>query len=161
MRLKSPLLKSPIMTAIVKQCSEESAVLFVRLELSQQTWIVSFTVSARSGIRRRSEPGGSLAVLLDEIALAKRALKLPEDANVITCYEAGRDGSVGRQAVGASLDAVRARRRSRLPRDSDTGGGRRRRSASAARNPSRAGTDSRHEDQDQAMRPRSDFLECG
>src|SRR5437867_2243119 len=49
------------MTATVKQCSEESAVLFFSLELSKKTWIVSFAVSVPSGIRRRSVAGGSLA----------------------------------------------------------------------------------------------------
>src|SRR5438093_4696787 len=80
------------MTATVNQCSEESAVLFFSVELSKKTWIVSFAVSVQSGVRRRSVAGGSLTTLLLEISWAKRAMKLPDDAQVIACYEAGRDG---------------------------------------------------------------------
>lgn len=80
------------MTTTAMQCSEESRKLFVSLELNKKTWIVSFAVSVSSGIRRRSVVGGCLEALLLEIALAKRALKLPEDPNVIACYEARRDG---------------------------------------------------------------------
>jgi len=37
-------------------------------------------------------PAGAVQVLLEEIAQAKRHFGLPEDAPVISCYEAGRDG---------------------------------------------------------------------
>jgi transposase len=37
-------------------------------------------------------PAGAVQVLLEEIAQAKRRFGWPEDAPVISCYEAGRDG---------------------------------------------------------------------
>jgi transposase len=43
-------------------------------------------------VRRKSIDARNRQRLLEEVALAKARLKLPEDARVVCCFEAGRDG---------------------------------------------------------------------
>ena len=42
--------------------------------------------------RERTIPAGDVARLQQEIARAKQRFGLPENARVMSCYEAGRDG---------------------------------------------------------------------
>jgi transposase len=42
--------------------------------------------------RERTIPAGDVASLQQEITRAKQRLGLPEDAHVMSCYEAGREG---------------------------------------------------------------------
>lgn len=70
-----------------------SQVLFVSLELSKDDWKLTFGLGGQPNrYRRRTVSAGSVVPLLLEIKYAKAAMKLPEDARVISCYEAGRDG---------------------------------------------------------------------
>jgi transposase len=61
-------------------------------ELSQTKWLLGFTVGFGQRPRLRSIPARDLAALQEESQLAKRRFGLPDDAQVVSCYEAGRDG---------------------------------------------------------------------
>jgi transposase len=67
-------------------------VLYVALELGWNTWKLAFTIGAGQKPRIRTIKARALDVLLAEIQAAKARFGLPEDAKVISCYEAGRDG---------------------------------------------------------------------
>jgi transposase len=67
-------------------------VLYLAFELSWTTWKLAFTIGAGQPPRIRTIPARSLETLLLEIKKAKQRFDLPEDAAVISCYEAGRDG---------------------------------------------------------------------
>lgn len=64
--------------------------LFVAMELSNKNWKLCF--GDGSGERGRSMPARSETVLLREVSAAKVKFGLPADAEVVACYEAGRDG---------------------------------------------------------------------
>jgi transposase len=66
--------------------------LYIAFELSQTQWLLGFTVGFGQRPRLRSIPARDLAALQKEIQLAKDRLGLREDVQVVSCYEAGRDG---------------------------------------------------------------------
>jgi transposase len=67
-------------------------VLYLALELSWTSWKLAFTVGAGQKPRLRSIPARDTDALMREIRAARRRFGLPEEAPVISCYEAGRDG---------------------------------------------------------------------
>ncbi len=70
---------------------EEGRLMLV-LELGLKEWKLGF---GRGFVDRpliRTVRGGNVGALMKEIARAKRHFELPEDAPVMSCYEAGRDG---------------------------------------------------------------------
>ncbi len=69
---------------------EVNRVLYMAMELSNSKWKLGFGNGAK--LRRKSIDARDRRGLLDEVALAKSKLKLPEDAPVVCCFEAGRDG---------------------------------------------------------------------
>lgn len=69
-----------------------TAVLLMAFELSARTWLVGFRAEGGNRIRRREIAARDTATVLREIAAAKVAFGLPGDAQVHSCYEAGRDG---------------------------------------------------------------------
>src|SRR5918999_994214 len=66
-------------------------VLYMAMELSQRIWKLLFATTA-GGRRERSVPARDLGKLFAEIAAAKRRFGLAQQARVVSCYEAGRDG---------------------------------------------------------------------
>jgi transposase len=66
--------------------------LHLALELSWSQWKLAFTIGHGQPARLRTIGARDLPTLLKEIAKAKRRFGLPEDAGVVSCYEAGRDG---------------------------------------------------------------------
>lgn len=66
--------------------------LYIAFELSNKKWKLGFTVGLGQKPRERSIDAGDLLALTEEIGLAKKRFGLPEDARVLSCYEAGRDG---------------------------------------------------------------------
>jgi transposase len=66
--------------------------LFLAFELGKNTWKRGFTIGVAQQPRERTIPAGDVARLQHEIARAKQRFGLPEDARVMSCYEAGRDG---------------------------------------------------------------------
>jgi transposase len=67
-------------------------VLYLALELSGNSWKLAFTVGLGQKPRLRNIPARNTAALLQEIQKAKARFELTEDAPVVSCYEAGRDG---------------------------------------------------------------------
>jgi transposase len=66
--------------------------LYVALELGQDKWLLACATAAAEKPRFRPVPARDLDRLAQEIAKAKARFRLPADAPVRTCYEAGRDG---------------------------------------------------------------------
>jgi transposase len=66
--------------------------LLLAFELGERTWKLGFTTGLGQCPRIRSLAAGAVDRLLEEIARAKRRLRLPEHTAVLSCYEAGRDG---------------------------------------------------------------------
>ncbi len=64
--------------------------LYMAMELSNSRWKLGF--SDGRGCRRKSIEARAKAGLLDEVAAARRKFGLSEEAPVVCCYEAGRDG---------------------------------------------------------------------
>jgi transposase len=67
-------------------------VLYMALELSSGTWRLAFTVGLGQKPRLKTVTARSTVGLIFEIKAAKKRFGLPEDAPVLSCYEAGRDG---------------------------------------------------------------------
>jgi transposase len=79
-------------THSLNSTASASPVLYLAFELSTGQWKLASTTA--HGQRARVVPvrARDTAGVLAEIARAKRRFRLPQDAKVFTCYEAGRDG---------------------------------------------------------------------
>ena len=78
--------------------------LLLAFELSERTWKLGFSDGSDRRAWRRQVDAGAVARLAHEIARAKAHFKLPADAAVVSCYEAGRDGFwLHRYLVGAGV----------------------------------------------------------
>ena len=66
--------------------------LWLAFELSANQWKLGFTTGAAQRPRERNVPARHLEAVREEIGTAKARFGLPEDAPVISCDEAGRDG---------------------------------------------------------------------
>ena len=66
--------------------------LYMAFELSQNKWMLGFTIGFGQRPRLRTIAARDLAALQSEIHLARERFALAEDVQVISCYEAGRDG---------------------------------------------------------------------
>jgi transposase len=75
--------------------------LYVALELGQDKWHLACATQAAEKPRFRAIPARDLGRLADEIRKAKERFRLPPDAPVRTCYEAGRDGFWVHRALAA------------------------------------------------------------
>jgi transposase len=82
--------------AVTTQREECSATaggrLLMSMELGRRQWKLGFTAGMGQRPRRRTVSTDAWDRLPEEIAAAKTRLRLPADAPVISCYEAGRDG---------------------------------------------------------------------
>jgi transposase len=76
----------------IEQDTLPQPTLYLAFELGQNTWKLGFTIGVAQQPRERTIPGGDVDRLQQEIARAKQRFGLPEDARVVSCYEAGRDG---------------------------------------------------------------------
>jgi transposase len=97
------------------------------MELSLNQWKLAFSTGRGRKPRRRDVQGRQVDALKWEISLAKGRFGLAEDAPVLCCYEAGRDGfwlhryllSEGVQNVvvdSSSIEVNRRRRRAKTDR---------------------------------------------
>jgi transposase len=66
--------------------------LLLAFELGQRVWKLGFVVGLGQRPRIRQIAAGAVDRVAEEIARVKVRLKLPADAPVISCFEAGRDG---------------------------------------------------------------------
>ena len=73
-------------------CTSNSAHLYVALEMGMAKWKVCSTIGVAQKPRSKDVPARRMDLVLEEIARAKARFRLPADATVHVCYEAGRDG---------------------------------------------------------------------
>ena len=66
--------------------------LYLALELSKKNWKLGFSDGRTMRARIRSIEAGNLQALSEEIKLAKRHFGLEAATEIVSCYEAGREG---------------------------------------------------------------------
>src|SRR5438552_16408905 len=78
------------LAALKENNTVKTNVLYMSLELSQGKWRIAFG----NGVKQRQIviEAADLVKLSEEIQKAKHKLHLAADVQVISCYEAGRDG---------------------------------------------------------------------
>jgi transposase len=81
-----------MMKAETARSGEDTRVLYLALELGRREWKLGFATGMGKRPRERTVKAGDIDGLEDEIGRARRRFKLAEDAEVVCCYEAGRDG---------------------------------------------------------------------
>jgi transposase len=101
--------------------ASSAPVLYLALDLGASTWKLAFSVGLGQKPRIKTVTARSTLSLVFEIKAAKKRFGLPEDALVVCCYEAGRDGfwlhrflldqGVQNQVVDSSSIEVNRRRR--------------------------------------------------
>jgi transposase len=74
------------------QTTTHRPTLFLAFELGVTTWKLGFTTGVAQRPRERTMAAGDVHGLDEEMTRAKRRFGLPDDARVVSCYEAGRDG---------------------------------------------------------------------
>jgi transposase len=110
-----------------QQYSEIRPTLFMAFELGMSEWKLGFTIGLGQKARRRTITAGNLEKVQREIVAAKKRFELPETAEVVSCYEAGRDGfwlhryltqsGIGNLVVdSASIEVNRRKRRAKTDR---------------------------------------------
>lgn len=80
--------------------------LYVAFELSLSIWKLGFA-DAKGKRRSKAIAARDLGALLEQVKSAKAKLGLPEDARVVSCYEAGREGfSLHRLLKSAGIESL-------------------------------------------------------
>jgi transposase len=72
--------------------TQSSAVLYLAFELSNKNWKLGFSIGLGQKARIRTIDAGEMVVLKAEMRAAKKRFHLPDECEVVSCYEAGRDG---------------------------------------------------------------------
>lgn len=80
------------MSATLLNCNSSQDVLYLAMELSTKNWVLAFSTGAARDPRIRQVAAQDIAAVQHEIRLARAKFGLSEDAPVVSCYEAGRDG---------------------------------------------------------------------
>lgn len=102
-----------------KQDTRNEQVLYMAFELSDSTW--KLALGSGGNPRIIQIPARDLKRLSEEIARAKKRFGLPNEARVVSCYEAGRDGfwihryllSAGVQNIVVDSSSIEVNRRQR------------------------------------------------
>ncbi len=90
---------------LVGQDNGNEMVLLLALELSNSKWVLGFSDGEK--IRRKTISAGMLEVLETEIVKAKERFRLPTDCQVVSVYEAGRDGFwIHRALEGMGIESL-------------------------------------------------------
>lgn len=91
-------------TALEETTTNSKPMLYLAMELSKATWKLAFSAGGQK-VRTVAVDGGSIPAVVKASALARAKLGLPEDARVLSCYEAGRDGFwIHRALVAAGFE---------------------------------------------------------
>ena len=80
------------MSATTVHCNESQQALHMAMELSAKNWVIAFSTGVARDPRVREVAARDWPALRREIRAAREKFGLPEDASVVSCYEAGRDG---------------------------------------------------------------------
>ena len=110
-----------------RQFNTTTVSLHMSLELSASTWKLGFADQLGRAPRVRSIDAGNFEQLIAEIEAAKGIFRLDDDAPIVSCYEAGRDGfwihrclvSLGIEShivEPASIEVNRRKRRAKTDR---------------------------------------------
>jgi len=99
-------------------------VLYMAIELADNRWKLGFTTGFGQRPRERNVAARDVAALQREIHSAKRRFHLPGDCQVLSCYEAGREGFwLHRYLIHHGIDSLivdagsmEARRKHRRPK---------------------------------------------
>ena len=75
-----------------KEYSEATQVLYLAFDLGAPNWKLAFSIGSGQKPRQRNVVARDLAGLQKEILKAKKRFGVAEEAAVVSCYEAGRDG---------------------------------------------------------------------
>src|SRR5271165_6134903 len=114
-------------THALDSTTRTARVLYMSLDLGLESWTLAFTVGLGQKPRLRTMHARDIKKLLAEIRAAKARFGLAEDAPVVACYEAGRDGfwlhrcltAQGIEMIvvdSASIEVSRRKRRSKSDR---------------------------------------------
>jgi len=76
----------------LSQNTDSGTILYMAMELSATTWMLAFGDGSARKARRRTVDAGDVGALEREIELAKEKLGASAACDVVSCYEAGRDG---------------------------------------------------------------------
>jgi transposase len=95
--------------------------LYMAMELSSSKWKLGFSKGTGHKVREVNVPAGNLDGLQVAVSRAKKKFKTPDDARVVSCFEAGRDGfwihrfleSVGIENNVVDSSSIEVKRRSR------------------------------------------------
>ena len=95
--------------------------LLMSMELGRRQWTLGFTTGIGQRPRRRTLSTAAWDRVREEIAAAKTRFRLPADAPVVSCYEAGRDGfwvhryltSLGVENLVVDSSSIEVNRRAR------------------------------------------------
>ena len=101
--------------------------LYMAIEIGERQWKLGFTVGAGQRARVRVVPARDMALVAEEIRLAKARFGVGVDAPVYSCYEAGREGFWPHRALerirvenlvvdSSSIEVSRRRRRAKTDR---------------------------------------------
>ncbi len=106
-------------TTLQSKNNESQQTLYMALELSLGKWKIAFG----NGINKRiiTIEGGDINRLLEEVEKAKKKFGMPDDVQIISCYEAGRDGfwlhrlltDIGIQNIVVDSASIEVNRRAR------------------------------------------------
>ncbi len=107
---------------LTNDCAAGERVLYMAIELSSKTWKLAFSDAQGKAPRIRTIDARDKAALKNEILLAKKRFHLGNDAPVLSCHEAGRDGfavhrllgSMGLQSAMIDPGSIERPRRKRL-----------------------------------------------
>lgn len=96
-------------------------VLYMGIEIGERQWKLGFSIGMGQRPRIRVVPSHDLERLAAEIRAAKARFKVAEDAPVLSCYEAGRDGfwphraliRMGVQNIVVDSSSIEVNRRAR------------------------------------------------
>ena len=75
-----------------QECKGKPEILHLSFELGRKEWKLAFAVERSQKPRIRTVAAGDLQKVEQEILAARQRFKLAQDAPVVSCYEAGRDG---------------------------------------------------------------------
>lgn len=99
----------------------EASRLYLAFELGRAGWKLGFTTGMGQRPRERTVSAGDLDAVEAEVERARRRFGLPLDVQVMSCYEAGRDGfwlhpfleAVGYQSYVVDSSSIEVNRRAR------------------------------------------------